>query len=333
MAPAEDPFGPGDFRAIPVARRKERLRSGASGAAGRLTRSGLEQALLAPGVSAGAHFFLGLARPGQGGLRVAFGGRERCAESYLVQRTTYPYATVEYVADGEGLIRYGDNPPQPLRPGCVFAHGPGVRLRMETAPGRTLLKYFVCFAGRGARAAIVRHASLGNGIVALAHHGDLRELFDWLIREGNEHGPSTRAICDRLGQLLLLKIGDAGRHRGSGRQDAAREKFLRCKALIDEDPTRFSSLETLATTLHVENSGLNRLFRRYQGVSPYRYLLRAKMNLAARDLLHSGGLVKEVAAQVGYADPYHFSRVFKSVHGVSPANFAKQTPPMAGRRR
>lgn len=300
-----------------------RARWEAQGDRGRAARSGAEQALLAPGVSAGDHFFLGLARPSQGGLRVAFGGREHCDETYLVQRSTYPYATVEYVAEGEGLIRYGDDPPQPLRPGCLFAHGPGVRLRMETARGRTLLKYFVCFAGRGARAAIARQASIGNGVVALARHGDLRELFDWLIREGNEHGPRMRAICDQLGRLLLLKAGNARRHRGSSRQDAAREKFLRGKALIDEDPARFGSLDTLAETLHVESSGLNRLFRRYQGVSPYQYLLRARMNLAARHLLQSGGLVKEVATKVGYADPYHFSRVFKAVHGVSPANFIK----------
>jgi AraC-like DNA-binding protein len=28
--------------------------------------------------------------------------------------------------------------------------------------------------------------------------------------------------------------------------------------------------------------------------------------------------VKEAAGRVGYEDPYHFSRNFKAVHGISP---------------
>jgi AraC-like DNA-binding protein len=34
-------------------------------------------------------------------------------------------------------------------------------------------------------------------------------------------------------------------------------------------------------------------------------------------------LVKEAAAQVGFADQYHFSRCFKKVHRVAPKEFQK----------
>lgn len=52
-------------------------------------------------------------------------------------------------------------------------------------------------------------------------------------------------------------------------------------------------------------------------------LTRRKMNLAAEFLLESGGLVKEAALRVGFADPYHFSRCFKSVHGVAPSDLLR----------
>jgi AraC-like DNA-binding protein len=68
----------------------------------------------------------------------------------------------------------------------------------------------------------------------------------------------------------------------------------------------------------IEPSSVCRLFRRFQGTSPYQYLLRRKMILAAEYLFETGGLVKEAAQCVGFADPYHFSRCFKAVHGVSP---------------
>ena len=43
------------------------------------------------------------------------------------------------------------------------------------------------------------------------------------------------------------------------------------------------------------------------------------MILAAEFLFETGGLVKEAAQRVGFSDPYHFSRCFKMVHGVSPS--------------
>ena len=50
------------------------------------------------------------------------------------------------------------------------------------------------------------------------------------------------------------------------------------------------------------------------------------MNIAAEHLVENGGLVKEAAQRVGFADPYHFSRAFKSVHGVAPRDLLRYRP-------
>jgi AraC-like DNA-binding protein len=47
------------------------------------------------------------------------------------------------------------------------------------------------------------------------------------------------------------------------------------------------------------------------------------MTLAAEHLVENGGLVKEAAQRVGFADPYHFSRCFKAVHGVAPRDLLR----------
>jgi AraC-like DNA-binding protein len=71
----------------------------------------------------------------------------------------------------------------------------------------------------------------------------------------------------------------------------------------------------------VNNAYLCRLFRRYDHQSPYQYLLRLKMNHAAGRLKQPDALVKQVAEETGFADQFHFSRVFTSVFGLSPAAF------------
>ena len=97
------------------------------------------------------------------------------------------------------------------------------------------------------------------------------------------------------------------------------------QALIDAEAERLMTLREIAATAGLEESSVCRLFRRYQDTSPYQYLLRRKMNLAAAFLVEGKGRVKEAAQRVGFADPYHFSRCFKAVHGVAPSELLKHS--------
>ena len=49
--------------------------------------------------------------------------------------------------------------------------------------------------------------------------------------------------------------------------------------------------------------------------------MNLKMALAAERLQQPGTLVKEVAYELNFDDPFHFSRVFKKVFGISPQSF------------
>ncbi len=279
------------------------------------------EALLSKQVTGTRYFFLNLA-PGIGskGVVVTLGGRERCNPDYEIRRRSYSYHCLEYVAEGAGEVEL-DGEKHPLGPGSVFAYGPSTRCMMRTEPARPMLKYFVCIAGAGA-AGRLRRAGVGPGAVrALAAHAEIRGVMDDLVREGQRVSPLTGAICAQLFELLLLKIEDAATSV-SAQGDPAQESFRRCKALIDAEAERLHTLREIAQATGLEESSVCRLFRRYQDTSPYQYLLRRKMNLAAAFLVQ-GGLVKEAAQRVGFADPYHFSRCFKAIHGVPPSELSR----------
>ena len=84
------------------------------------------------------------------------------------------------------------------------------------------------------------------------------------------------------------------------------------------------SLEQVARECLVDRAYLCRLFRRYDHQTPHQFLMRRKMHLAAERLQQPELLVKQVAAQLGFADPFHFSRTFKRVFGLSPEAFRQQ---------
>ncbi|OIQ95562.1 HTH-type transcriptional activator Btr [mine drainage metagenome] len=276
--------------------------------------------LLSAGVSSGSYFFIDLTPRATPGVRIAFGGREHCGGDYRVRRQSYPFASLEYVAEGRGEAAFGRGPALPLGPGTLFAYGPGVPHRIEAAPGPTMVKYFLCLSGRGAVERLRACTPAFGGTLQVENPAEIRDLFDLILREGHDHSSDARQACRLLVDFLLLKVGQAGRENRS-RINRSRETFLRCKAWIDEKGASATALTDLLAALRIDRSTLTRLFRRYQGTSPYRYLTRRKMDGAALDFIRSGDLVKEVAARAGYPDPYHFSRVFKGVHGVSPARF------------
>ena len=95
----------------------------------------------------------------------------------------------------------------------------------------------------------------------------------------------------------------------------------RLSELLRVDDPAWPTLRAWLAGLEV--SSVCRLFRRYHDCSPYQHLLRRKMTLAAEHLVTHGGLVKETAQRVGFADPYHFSRCFKAVHGVAPRDLLR----------
>ena len=53
------------------------------------------------------------------------------------------------------------------------------------------------------------------------------------------------------------------------------------------------------------------------------------MSRAAELLLDAGLKVVEVAAELGFSDPAHFSRSFKQVYGVSPERFVREVQGVA----
>lgn len=66
-------------------------------------------------------------------------------------------------------------------------------------------------------------------------------------------------------------------------------------------------------------------FKKIRGISPGKYLTKVRID-HAKHLMEDGNnlLLKDIAEMVGYKDALYFSRVFKSVVGVSPSSYMKK---------
>jgi AraC-like DNA-binding protein len=79
----------------------------------------------------------------------------------------------------------------------------------------------------------------------------------------------------------------------------------------------------LAAVANISLSHYFTLFKRATGCAPIDFFIRLRMN-RARQLLETTALnIKEIAGELGYDDPFYFSRLFKSVNGVAPTDYRK----------
>ncbi len=111
--------------------------------------------------------------------------------------------------------------------------------------------------------------------------------------------------------------------------------IIRCKAVIKPSwidsvattirthPSISMSVADLCREYNVNYSLLRKEFIHYFGVSPNRYITKHCMYNACNQLA-LGISSKEIAYQLGFHDPAHFSKLFKSQMGLSPKEFCKK---------
>ena len=85
------------------------------------------------------------------------------------------------------------------------------------------------------------------------------------------------------------------------------------------------SIDQLASSVAMAPNTLIRLFRKHIGTTPYQFLTDLRMDSACQLLSESELPIAAVAAQVGYKDRFHFSRLFKKKTAITPAAYRKQT--------
>jgi AraC-like DNA-binding protein len=126
--------------------------------------------------------------------------------------------------------------------------------------------------------------------------------------------------------IEIIPTGVSGQNGGGilahapGAAGAA-EKIERSIAFMASNLDRPLQVATLAARVNVSPSHYFALFKRQTGFAPIDYFIRLRME-RARELLDATAVsVKEIAAMLGYNDPFYFSRAFKSVNRIAPTGY------------
>ena len=100
-------------------------------------------------------------------------------------------------------------------------------------------------------------------------------------------------------------------------------RILKVLKEIEMNTERTLNNTLLADITHMSPNSFARLFRQEVGESPQNYIKRRRIEKAGSLLHHSNFSIDHIAQITGFANRYHFSRVFRELTGVSPAAFRK----------
>jgi transcriptional regulator GlxA family with amidase domain len=122
----------------------------------------------------------------------------------------------------------------------------------------------------------------------------------------------------------MSRPDDAPRHLVLINREHRRDDLVR-KAIdvMLSDLAEHWTVTGLARRVGLSRPALARRFVAATGVSPRRYLARARMRRAAELLRQTDWTLAQVGVQVGYDSEFAFNRAFKRFHHVAPGRWRR----------
>ncbi|MCE5185789.1 MAG: AraC family transcriptional regulator [Planctomycetaceae bacterium] len=266
-----------------------------------------------------AYFYYDTAPDHNHNFAIVCGGYEKCDRDFEINRTHYPYYFVKYTVRGRGTMEINGQI-LPLRPGILTGFEPGTAHHYRADPIDPMEHIFITFLGNQAPDLFRRSTLSENHFIEAANPEQMLRQCRKIIDVGLQKPPFSQEICCHYLHILLLEMA-ASSANPTARISISTHTYQKCKAYIDD---HFSFIQTpgeVAKKCDIDVRYMASLFKKHCHTSPSQYIMALKLNKAANLLLSTDNKIKEIAGQVGFDDPYHFSKNFKQFHGQSPVHY------------
>jgi AraC-like DNA-binding protein len=174
----------------------------------------------------------------------------------------------------------------------------------------------ICFTGIIADC-LFKTGILKNGLIEM---GKARRLLPIIETASDPSRNSQIQANMELQNLLVDLYFENNRAKGVG-------KYPYLRALLEEIKNsrgKWWTVSEMAEFCNLSEAQFRRVFHSNTGTSPKNYVDRLKIMQAAETLSNSGECVANIASNFGYSDPFHFSRRFKQITGLSPEKYRRE---------
>lgn len=250
-------------------------------------------------------------------------GKEKCQP---VKRPTYiprDYYVLHYVFNGKGTYIIDHNRYQ-LKTGDFFLIPPNKEVTYYPSQNNPWTYAWVGFNGIKAKK-FLDWANLSETNPVCSYNKDnfFVEHFSKMVDALNHFGYIDISCLGYL-YIILSRLIENNRKEEieiglTKKQSNVREAVLFMKCNYPSD----IKIKDVADSLFMNPNYLANIFQEVLNESPKQYLTRIRIEKACELLCQKDMKINEVARNVGYKDPLHFSREFKKIMKISPSEFVK----------
>lgn len=161
----------------------------------------------------------------------------------------------------------------------------------------------------------------GTGIIHLpnlAIHAEVESSLHALLQIQKTPRTNRKALLVNSLERALLMLDELNPLRGYRRRDERIEQALENIAACYDMPL---TLGKLAREVYLSPSRFSHLFQEQMQIAPMRYLEQYRLDRAAEKLLSTEDSIEQIAATVGFSNPFHFSTRFRLRFGKAPSRY------------
>lgn len=232
-----------------------------------------------------------------------------------------------------------------LNPGGVFVlDHPGARTagRHDAAESMSYVPAGMPISGRGERLRRIKHLDLHFSEAAVTRRfgrtvDQARLSTPRFQFRDPRMAPLARAIADEctnpvamhglfgagLINALLALLFDIRHEDGQRKSGLSRSQLRLVVEFMEANCFRPIRLSELAELAQLSETHLSHAFKASTGLPPHRWQMKARIRKIQEKLLREPLTLSEVALAAGFSDQAHFTRVFKTVVGLTPAEWRR----------
>lgn len=234
-----------------------------------------------------------------------------------------------YISAGSGIFESTNGGKITIREGAVILLFPGEWHRYKPQDRTGWSEYWVGFNGKIADN-LIRHSffSKKKPVFFTGVRPDIIRLYQDIVDYTRYERSGYQPLVSGCVLYLLGLVYSLSKQQALSRTDDDHQQLVqKATALLRENVETKVTIEEIADQLKISYSLFRKVFKKYSGIAPGKYLLQLKIDRAKHLLLYTDKLIKEIAYDLNFESEYYFSKFFKEKTGVSPLTYKKSYSP------
>ncbi len=149
----------------------------------------------------------------------------------------------------------------------------------------------------------------------------MQQAFEDVYACLNYHYSNAGLLAMTSELLRLFSLAKLHQCFPNSQRQSAENRIVASQKFMERHLDIAFTVEELAAHAGQSVPYYSRLFKDRTNQSPIAYFIQLKVRKACELLEQTDMSVREIAAEIGYEDPYYFSRIFKKVQGNSPTTY------------